>query len=134
MTKQKTPKKCSKPSKDSPKPLFISHVNRLSASSMKALALSEDELHKLSEWWAEYVKQAHLKQQDDRQKDCNFLVVAMEKDDGEKVFRWETYYHLTKQDEYFENSIESVMKVVYGGIDINGEEMQGLGINHWEEA
>ena len=131
---KKASKKRSESFKTAPKPLFISHVNRLSASSMEALGLSEEGLYELSKWWAEYVKRAHLKQEDERHNDCNFLVVAMENENGEAVFRWETYHHLTKQDEYFENGIEGVMKVVYGGIDIEGNEMEGLGIDWWEKS
>ena len=126
---KKASNKRQEPAKALPKPLFISHINKLSAASMEALGLSEDDIYKLSGWWSKYVQRAHLKQEDERHNDCNFLVVAMENENGEAAFRWETYHHLAKQDEYFENGIEGVMKVVYGSEE---DELEGLGIDHWD--
>lgn len=125
----KPAKKASKKRSKTIKPITVGYVNKLSEASQEALQLSSEDVYAISQWWKEYVVRTFLKEGDGRFKDANAVITAMDTDD-KPMFRFEIYHHLVKQDEYFENSIEGVMKVIHGSEE---EGVEGLGIDWWDK-
>lgn len=86
--------------------------------------LSSSEVDKLLDWMGQYVLHSHLKQDDKRHSECNFIVVAYEDEkSGEALVRFEIYHNLKRDEEYVEHTLGGLVKVAMS---------EEFGLDYWD--